>query len=465
MNLSDYGIWSGLLQITFLCVIMLVSNIIRRKVPFLRNTLLPTAVIGGFLALGCKYLINFILGFDFITDSFMTAVTYHMLGIGFIALTLKAAEKKPAGDQRARTFKSGVFIVITYIMQCLLGVALTMFLSATFFPELFDGAGVLLMLGYGQGPGQAGNMGNVFENAGNVGMRSFGLAIASLGFVWACVGGVIYMNIMAKKNKLVKANLQEDTQKPKLEQFVDENEVPHSEAIDKLTIQIALCLMIYGASYLFMYGLNWFAGKYLGTFGVNTVQPLVWGFNFIWATLLAFVVKFIIRGLQKTKIMHRQYTNNYLLNRIGGIAFDIMIVASIAAISISDLTKPDMWIPLLILSTIGGIATLFFIIYLAKRVYKGYWLEGMLSMYGMLTGTISTGMILLREIDPEFKTPAANNLLFGSTTAIALGAPLLLILDMVSTNIWLFMCIGVLLFAVMLFLILFEPKSKPLNKQ
>lgn len=462
LNLSDYGIWSAIIQIAFLCVILLVSNVIRRKIPLLRKTLLPTAVIAGFLVLGFKYLLK-LIGLDFITEEFMTAISYHTLGIGFIALTLKAAEKRPANDQRARTFKSGVFIVVSYIMQCLLGVALTMFLSATFFPDLFDGAGVLLMLGYGQGPGQAGNFGNIFEQAGHFGMQSFGFAVASIGFLWACIGGVIYMNIMAKKKKLVKADMLDQDEKPKLEQFMDENEVPHSEAIDKLTIQIALCFLIYGASYLFMYGVDWLAGKYMGAFGKETVQPLVWGFNYIWAVLIAFVVKFIIRGLQKTKIMHRQYTNNYLLNRIGGIVFDFMIVASIAAIDMKDLMEPSLWIPLLVLTTVGGVATLFFVIFLAKRVYKGYWLEGMLSMYGILTGTVSTGMILLREIDPEFKTPAANNLIFGSTAAIALGAPLILLLDMVTKNIWLFMGIAVVLFAIMMFLILFEPKRKRVN--
>ena len=46
-------------------------------------------------------------------------------------------------------------------------------------------------------------------------------------------------------------------------------------------------------------------------------------------------------------------------------------------------------------------------------------------MFGMLTGTISSGVLLVREIDPEYKTPAANNLVTGSGTAIIFGAPLL----------------------------------------
>ena len=45
----------------------------------------------------------------------------------------------------------------------------------------------------------------------------------------------------------------------------------------------------------------------------------------------------------------------------------------------------------------------------------------------MLTGTASTGMILLKEIDPNFETPAAQNLILQQLSAVVFGAPLLLI--------------------------------------
>jgi ESS family glutamate:Na+ symporter len=46
-------------------------------------------------------------------------------------------------------------------------------------------------------------------------------------------------------------------------------------------------------------------------------------------------------------------------------------------------------------------------------------------MYGMLTGTASTGIILLREIDGEFKTPASDNLVYQNFPAIVLGFPMM----------------------------------------
>ena len=49
-------------------------------------------------------------------------------------------------------------------------------------------------------------------------------------------------------------------------------------------------------------------------------------------------------------------------------------------------------------------------------------------MFGTLTGTASNGMILLREIDPKYETPAANNLVLQNIPAVVLGLPILLVL-------------------------------------
>ena len=56
-------------------------------------------------------------------------------------------------------------------------------------------------------------------------------------------------------------------------------------------------------------------------------------------------------------------------------------------------------------------------------------------MFGMLTGTASTGMILLREIDPNYETPAADNLVLQQLPAILFGAPLLLLMTFAAQNV------------------------------
>ena len=63
-----------------------------------------------------------------------------------------------------------------------------------------------------------------------------------------------------------------------------------------------------------------------------------------------------------------------------------------------------------------------------------YYYQGLISMFGMLTGTISSGVLLLREIDPELQTPAANNLITGSSFGILFGAPVLVLISMAARS-------------------------------
>ena len=73
----------------------------------------------------------------------------------------------------------------------------------------------------------------------------------------------------------------------------------------------------------------------------------------------------------------------------------------------------------------------------------------------MLTGTASTGVILLREIDPLYETPASHNLIYQNLWAIVLGAPMLLLLGFVARSIsWTFIGMGIIaaLFGIMLLL-------------
>ena len=62
-----------------------------------------------------------------------------------------------------------------------------------------------------------------------------------------------------------------------------------------------------------------------------------------------------------------------------------------------------------------------------KRLFKEYKDEQFLAMYGMLTGTASTGIMLLREVDGDFITPVADNLVYQNFPAIAFGFPMMLI--------------------------------------
>ena len=249
----------------------------------------------------------------------------------------------------------------------------------------------------------------------------FGLSIAATGFIVGSLMGVIYMNYLRRKGKLSRKKIA-DAQVNKLEDYEGKNEIPDAESIDKLSVQVCMVLFVYFLVYLFT---HWIQGMELDNFGEKTLKPMLWGFNFLIGTLFGILFKWILGRFKKAKLMSREYINNYMLNRISGFCFDIMIVAGTAAINFENFGQ--FVLPFIIIVTLGAIVTFIYVLWISKHLYPTYKYEGFFSMFGMLTGTASNGMILLREIDPKFETPAANNLVLQTLSAIVLGFPVLLL--------------------------------------
>ncbi len=414
--------WQWLIQFCILATALLLGNVLRTSVPFLKKSLLPSALLGGLLLLifkafpGCR---------DVINKPMMEIVTYHALGLGFVALALKN-NKIESKSTPMKVIETGALTASTYVIQGIVGLLVTIpfFLLGR---KLFYAAGLLLPMGFGQGPGQALNFGKIFTGwAAQQGIdfpgADFGLSIAAMGFIVGSVVGVVYMNVLRRKGKLSSKKIA-DAQVNKLEDYEGQNEIPDAESIDKLSVQICMVLFVYFLVYLFT---NWIQGMDLGDFGTKTLKPMLWGFNFLIGTLFGILFKWILGRFKKVKILKREYINNYMLNRISGFCFDIMIVAGTAAISFEEFGK--FVLPFVIVVTLGTVVTFFYVLAISKHLYPDYKYEGFFSMFGMLTGTASNGMILLREIDPKFETPAANNLVLQTLSAIVLGFPVLLLM-------------------------------------
>lgn len=420
MNYSDLNtdLWRPIIVIGIISALTLLANILRSKVSFIKKTYVPTAVLAGFILLILRS-----LGIVNIRQEFLELITYHGIAIGFIAMSLRVKTQKNNEGYKV-ALKSGALIVSTYLIQVLIGLVIALVLTFTFIPDFFPASGILLAMGFGQGPGQANNVGSTYEALGFVGGQSYGLSIAASGFLIACTVGVFFLNKRKKKNVTY---IDETSNDSKLDIFQDKDEIPIAQSIDKLSVQAALIVFVYLLTFGFLVGFS----RLLGLISpglANTLNPILWGFNFIFASAIASGVAGIITLLRKKGIMKRQYQNNYLLNRISGLAFDVMIIAGIASIDFSDISK--LWIPFLITILAGTIGTYFWLKFMTNKIYKGYEAESFLSMFGMLTGTISSGVLLVREIDPEYKTPAANNLVTGSGTAIIFGAPLLVLIGL-----------------------------------
>ena len=456
-SFADISSWSLLIQLFVLVVALLVANVVRCNVPLLRRSLLPTALLAGLLILCLKPWDAFSALVD---RHAMEMITYHALGLGFVAMALKNKKIKSA-TTTLKVVETGAVTASTYIIQGLVGLLITVPLFLWWNNrDFFYASGLLLPMGYGQGPGQALNFGVTYSGwAADQGITfhgsDLGLSIAAMGFIVGSLVGVVFMNVLRKKGRLsvrVKAEAEQYT----LEDYQTDGEIPHSESIDKLTVQVCLVLLVYGLVFLLMYGIQQLD---LGDFGTKTLKPLVWGFNFLWGTLIGVLVKVIINRLRKTHIMQREYINNYTLDRIAGTSFDLMIVAGTAAIDWGNLK--GLILPLVLLCLAGAAITFWYVLRCCKRLYPDYQYEAFFSMFGMLTGTASNGMILLREIDPRFETPAANNLVLQTIPALAFGFPVLLLMGFAPQSFHnTLITVGILVVALAAFALFIFRKTK-----
>lgn len=451
---ANTALWTPIIQLGYISVALLAAYGLCRVVPAIRKSMVPAAVIAGFVLLAFK-----LVGVVKIDSYFMEGLTYHGITIGFIALTLRVPEKSD-NDGSLTGLRSGAIVVSTYMVQGFVGLGITILLALTIMPNLFPASGILLPMGYGQGPGQANNIGTSYESLGFVGGRSFGVAIAAAGYLCACIVGVIYVNYLARKGKVSAKDPGYVSGSLSVKDFETEGEVPMSESVDRLSIQMVLVLAVYLATFLAIRtATSLLAAAAPGV--ANTLNPLLWGFNFIFGSGLAIIMRLILKALRSRRLMTQQYQNNYLLSRISGFAFDIMIVSAISTIEVSDLR--GLWLPFVLLVVAGAALTLVHLRYVCKKVYPGYYYEGLVSMYGMMTGTISSGVLLLREIDPLMKTPAANNLVLGSSFGIVLGAPILILVGLAARSMGmaaLCMVICAAYYGAMMAIILFAGKKR-----
>ncbi len=443
-NFWDYSVWSWTLLLGVLLGSLLVGNVLKKSIPFLQNSLIPTSVLGGVILLIVAAIYKGITG-DVMFDTAIFSgngtetleiITYHTLALGFIASSFKTTGGKLTKQRTAEIFNTGVTTVSTYLIQAIFGLGITM-IAALVMTDFFSAAGVLLPFGYGQGTGQALNYGTIYEtDYGFVGGKSFGLTIAALGFLSASIGGVIHLNIMKKRGKLVISNRSDGSLHT--DQIGSDNEIPMQESIDKMTVQIALIVVAYLAAYLLMFAL----GSLL-----PGMRSVIYGFNFLLGVLTATLIKVLLNFLRDKKIVKKKYTNNFLMTRASNFFFDIMVVAGIAAIRLDILE--NYWGIILILCVVGAVITYVYNRVIAKTLFGDYVEEQFLTMYGMLTGTASTGIILLREIDSDFKTPASDNMVYQNFPAIVFGFPMMFLATLAPIRPALTLIIFIVFFAVM----------------
>lgn len=409
--------WISVLSVTYIFIFMFIAKFLKEKLGIFRSIIVPTSLLAGFLGL---LLGDEVIGLITFDREMYADIVYHCLGIGFIALSLSGGDKKQGRD----SVNSGLFILSNYCFQGVLGMLLVVILAAFFKPDLFLGLGLILPLAFGQGPGFAYSIGSTWDRTLGIGYAAqYGLTLATAGFLVGGLVGIILLNVVVRKQKIEVKRLKQLSGL----QFKDLRleSVKEINFFDMLTTQVTWIAIIYFLALNTMFLLSTFL-KTLGNVGV-TVAGLVDGFNYLFGILFAIAFRQLLMYLKKRGHRTKELIDPYLMQSIASLAFHIMIAASVMAISIYAIR--DYWEVLLVVSIGGTIGVLSFVVLFGRIAFNRHPWYYILAMFGMMTGTASTGLALLRGVDPELDTDVATNLVLGSAVAAPLGIPLMVLLS------------------------------------
>lgn len=343
----------------------------------------------------------------------LEAIVYHALAIGFLALALKRTTQK----EKKTYWQTGMLITSTYALQAFLGISIVFLL----FGNRFIGSGMLVALGFGQGPGLAMSIGSGWNDYLNGFGTVLGASYAFLGFLFGGTIGVVLINIISRRRGIINNKVYEETSQ---KATIEIDTVKEISILDGITQQFVVIGVIYGLVYLTLFGVRTLLNQ-LGSTG-DTIFGLFVGFNFIIAILYGLAYKLILSAMEKRGQNVRFMTNNYILSNIASFAFNIMIAGSVLSITLAFLQEYGT--QLLLTAIVAGVVTLFYLRFMTKRIYQEYHDEFTIGLFGMLTGVASTGLALLKGIDPNLDTPVAEEMVLGSGTAILMALPLFVLL-------------------------------------
>lgn len=391
------------------CCFWLASQLVKR-ISILQRLAIPISILAG--AIG--FLIR--LQFPELMDvDVLKPLVYHGLALVFISVGLQIQHQ---ASMNRDAVSIGFAISTMGGFQGVLGALVVMVLSVVIAEQVHPGIGLLLPLGFNQGPGQALSFGRAWEASGLQSGGDLGIIIAAIGFVWSILLGIPLVQYARRKGWVE----EETKQYSKVEEdsSVQVKWVQHPETILN---SIVLVVITYTIVFLLLSGVTSFI------VGKEKLVNMLWGLHFIIALFVSMGIgHFLKRGMdESTRTSHNQR-----LQMLNNLSVDLTTASGLVAIQVAVLSE-NMGL-ILVLTTLGGFASLGFALLLYRRVFRTLPLHHLILWLGACTGTFPMGLALLRMIDPNLSSAAPVNFTRGAALALLTSTPSLVILGYAIGN-------------------------------
>ena len=398
-----------------LCILLGIGHLLRSRIGLLHKLYLPSCVIGGLFGLLMIQIFSAgsSAGYGICesADSWLNSVTEpwrtlpsFLINIVFACLFL-GVKLPTLSDLWKRSGPQVVYGQIVAWGQYVVGLGLwVLFLGWIFtdLPAMFAG---ILPVGFEGGHGTAAGMGPVFAERGWAEGQDLAMASATFGIMSAIVVGMILINWAVRNGHAVKhKELTEQIEDDSIAVIpVDQRPIAgrltvNSDIIEAFSLHLVAVGLACGIGMLIKEGLLLIESQssYLSENRLLSSFPLF---------PLCMIGGLIIQLLED-KFDKRKYIDLGLIRRIQNCSLDFLVIAAIAMISI-DVVKTAL-LPLLILVAAGIAWNVFCVTILAPRILPDAWFERAIAEMGQSMGVTATGLLLLRVVDPDYDTPAAD---------------------------------------------------------
>lgn len=455
-----------MIALGLISIMLLVGMLLRAKIPFFRMMLVPATVIAGLVGLVVMNLLGDSLKPSGVDTGLLTNIVNILFTLSFISIALTRAPKQRRKEGEDSTAKSvakgslgmGLIWDILYALTPVAGAMIIMVVGSGFGMDKIYG--LLIQFGFAQGPGQAATYGTIFEQYGWKDAAMVGMTFAVTGFIAAFLIGVPIAK-MGLRRKIARngGKATESVSKgyfPKEEQRETMGKVTtYSGNVETMAYHFALM----GVCFLLAIGISKLFALIPGFLGSSMS-----GMLFMCGMFAGYIVNFVTK---KLKIDHLQ--NNTLQSKITGWMTDFLVIASFMSVRVSVVGK---WIvPILAECIVVALITIGICMYFGQRLGGQNDFERTLGLYGTSTGTVPSGIALIRMVDPRLKTTTATELGMMNIPMMASTITVMVVMAVASHSMDFWLGMGILIIQVPVFMLLLRvfrcwgKKSYSFNKK
>lgn len=383
-------------------IMLCLGVLLRAKVTFLRNMLVPASVIAG--VLGIIFMnVTGAMGISVGTDTNMyTDIVNNLFTVSFISISLTVTPqnvRNSAQNSLKGAWGLGVVWCFLYALTPLAGAGVVALSGKGV--GMNSIYGMLIQFAFCQGPGQSASYGALFEQFGWENAATVAVAFSAVGFIAAFLVGIPMARVGIKRGiarhcgeideVILKGYLKRNEQTD----LIIKDTTCNSN-IEMLTFHFS----IIGLCYILAVGIAKVLSLIPGFLGTSMS-----GMMFMNGMYAAYIVRFILKKLKLDFLLE-----NTMQNKITGWTADYLVVCAFMAVSVGIIK--DWIIPILMVCVVTTVITFIVCFYFGRRFGGPNDFERSLGLYGTCTGTVPSGISLVRIVDPDFQT----------STAVELGA-------------------------------------------